>query len=140
MLCNVADWQELYEEEARISLLDRTGRCEQTLGRFSAAEFVHRKLLEQRREMLGEKHPSTLASMNEVGLALSDQGKYAEAEEMHRATLALSEEVSGKKHSSTLTVMNNLGLALSRQGKYEVGRGIQRSFIATKLCPSRSII
>lgn len=39
-----------------MSLLDRTGRCEQALGRFRAAELVHRKLLEQRTEVFGKKH------------------------------------------------------------------------------------
>jgi hypothetical protein len=107
---HVADLPELYEVDARMSLLDRTGRCEQTLGRFRGAELVHRKLLEQRTDLFGKEHSSTQKSMN--------QGKYAEAEEMHRETLALKVKVSGKEHPETLVSMSNLAQALSSQGNY----------------------
>lgn len=42
----VADLPELYEAEARMLLLVRTGRCEQTLGQFRGAELDHRRRLE----------------------------------------------------------------------------------------------
>ena len=53
--------------------------CEQTLGRYKAAEWVYRQLLEEREKVLGKEHLSTLMSMNNLALALSSQGKYAEA-------------------------------------------------------------
>jgi Tetratricopeptide repeat len=33
--------------------------------------------------VLGNEHPSTLMSMNNLALLLRDQGKYEQAEEMH---------------------------------------------------------
>ena len=46
--------------------------------------------------MLGEEHPSTLTSMNNVALVLSREGSYEEAEQIHRLALASSEGVLGK--------------------------------------------
>jgi tetratricopeptide (TPR) repeat protein len=128
----VADLAEVYGTEDCMSLLDRVGRCEQTLGRYKTAEVAHRKVLARRKEVLGKKHPSTLTSMNEVGVALYDQGNYAEAETMHRATLALREEVLGKKHPHTLTSMNNVGLALRGQGKYAEAETMHRATLALR--------
>jgi hypothetical protein len=48
--------------------------------------------------VLGKEHPSTLTSMNNLTLVLSNQGKYEEAEEMLRQSLGLSETVLGKEH------------------------------------------
>jgi hypothetical protein len=66
-------------------------------------------------KVLGKEHPSTLSSMNNLGLVLGSQGKYKEAEAMHRQTLQLKEKVLGKEHPSTLDSMNNLELVLGSQ-------------------------
>ena len=38
------------------------------------------KVLEVRRRVLGEEHPDTLISMNNLAVLYRDQGKYAQAE------------------------------------------------------------
>jgi tetratricopeptide (TPR) repeat protein len=117
---------------ARASLLDRIGRCQASLGQYSAAETTHRQALVLREKGLGEEHNQTLISMNEVGFALGFQGKYREAEFMNRQTLALKEKVLGLEHPDTLTSMNNLALVLSRQGKYEEAESMNRQTLALK--------
>ena len=102
------------EETAKASLLNRIGRCQASLGQYSAAETTHRQALSLRKRKLGSEHPDTLMSMNEVAVALKDQGKYAEAESMNRETLAWREKVLGREHPDTLTSMNNLALVLRR--------------------------
>jgi Flp pilus assembly protein TadD len=110
---------------------------------------TYRQTLELRRKVLGLEHPDTLASMNNLALALNRQGEYVEAEEMHRQTLelrrkvlglehpdtlasmnnlalALRRKVLGLEHPDTLASMNNLALALSRQGKYVEAEEIRR--------------
>jgi hypothetical protein len=54
---------EIYKADARMTLLDRIGRCEQTLGRYRTAEWAHRQLLDQRKILLGTEHLDTLASI-----------------------------------------------------------------------------
>jgi Tfp pilus assembly protein PilF len=46
--------------------------------------------------VLGKEHPSTLMSINNLGLVLSDQGKHEQAEEMHRQALGLMETGAGQ--------------------------------------------
>jgi Tetratricopeptide repeat len=63
-------------------------------------------------QILGAKHPSTLASMNNLANVLSRQDKYEQTEEMHRQELAICQMVLGTEHPSTLTSMNNLATNL----------------------------
>ncbi|RYP03439.1 hypothetical protein DL765_010496 [Monosporascus sp. GIB2] len=57
--------------------------------------------------------PSTLASMNNLGLVLRRQGKYEEAEQMHRQALQLQEKVLGREHPSTARNRKNLADCLA---------------------------
>jgi tetratricopeptide (TPR) repeat protein len=120
------------DEAVRASLLDRIGRCQSTLGQYSAAEVTHRQALALRERGMGQEDSSTLTSMNELAVALSSQGKYAEAESMHRQTLATSEKVLGVDHPDTLTSMNNLAGVLFRQGKYAEAESMHRQTLATR--------
>jgi tetratricopeptide (TPR) repeat protein len=128
----VAGLSDTVEETARASLLDRVGRCQATLGQYSAAGTTHRQALSLREKTLGKEHTQTLESMNEVGLALMNHGEYEEAEAMNKQTLALKETVLGREHPDTLTTMGNLALMLDRQGKYEAAEAMNRQTLALK--------
>ncbi len=65
--------------------------------------------------MLGEEHPETLASINNMGLLLRAQGKLAEAEPYWREALEKSRRVLGEEHPHTLTSINNMGVLLLNQ-------------------------
>jgi tetratricopeptide (TPR) repeat protein len=128
----VAGLSDTVEETARASLLDRVGRCQATLGQYSAAGTTHRQALSLREKTLGKEHTQTLESMNEVGLALMNHGEYEEAEAMNKQTLALKETVLGREHPETLTTMGNLAEVLGRQGKYEAAEAMNRQTLALK--------
>ncbi|KAH9862955.1 hypothetical protein J1614_010732, partial [Plenodomus biglobosus] len=100
------------DEMHEVEVPEWIGCCEQTLGRYRAAEQAYGQVLGRREKVLGKEHPSTLTSMNKLALARSCQGKYAEADAMRRATLALRERVVRKDHPHTLMSMNNLNTAL----------------------------
>ncbi|PQE27903.1 hypothetical protein CJF30_00009096 [Rutstroemia sp. NJR-2017a BBW] len=102
---------------AMAQLLDRVGKCQATLGQYRAAEETHRLVFSVRRKTFGKEDPRTLASMNEVGVALGQQGKYEAAEAMYRQALAVRKKVFSKNRPDTL-LMNNIAYALSRQGRY----------------------
>ncbi|KAF2806216.1 kinesin light chain 1 [Mytilinidion resinicola] len=127
------------DETARASLLDRVGRCQTSLGQYSAAETTHREVLLLREKSLGEEHYQTLASMNEVGITLIYRGryeaaesmnrqtlarseKYEEAESMNRQTLARSEKVLGPEHPHTLTSVYCLAHLLANRHRYGESR------------------
>ncbi|KAK0733541.1 hypothetical protein B0T26DRAFT_745576 [Lasiosphaeria miniovina] len=96
------------------------------MAKYEEAEQMHQQALELREKVLGREHPSTLSSMNNLGLVLKSQGKYEEAGQIHRQELSLSEKVLGREHPSTLTSMNNLALVLGSQGKYEEAEQMHR--------------
>ena len=52
----------------------------QAQGRLAEAEPYYRKALEVSRRVLGDEHPSTLSSINNMGGLLQAQGRLAEAE------------------------------------------------------------
>jgi hypothetical protein len=66
---------------------------------YEQAEEMHRQILGLQKTLLGKEHPSTLGSMNNLGM-------YEQVEEIHRQTLGLSETVLGKEHPNTLMSMN----------------------------------
>jgi CHAT domain-containing protein/tetratricopeptide (TPR) repeat protein len=68
--------------------------------------------------MLGETHPTTLSSMDNLALTYGAQGRWKEAEELEVRVVGTSRTTLGKGHPATLTSMNNLALVLSRQGRY----------------------
>jgi Tetratricopeptide repeat len=117
---HVATLPDLPKTEAWISLLDRIGSCQHSLGQYKAAEGTHRQILGIRRKELGKQHPDTLTSMKKVAQALRHQGKYVKAEKMHQETLALRKKVSGTEHSYMLTSMNNVAQALGETRNDEV--------------------
>jgi tetratricopeptide (TPR) repeat protein len=120
------------DERTRASLLNRIGRCQITLGQYSAAEAMIRRALVLREGARGQEDQSTLASMNDLAVTLEEQGKYAEAESMHRQTLATRQKVLGVDHPSTLTTMNNLAGVLDNQGKYAEAESMHRQTLATR--------
>ncbi|KAK7920679.1 kinesin light chain [Apiospora marii] len=114
------------EKDTLGSLQHNVAECYNLLGKYAAAEEMHRRTLALKETVLGREHPSTLDSMNNLAESLRQQGKYTEAEEMHRQTLGLKESVLGREHPSTLGSMNNLALVLDRQGKYDEATQKQR--------------
>ncbi|GAA0410654.1 hypothetical protein GCM10009530_73940 [Microbispora corallina] len=68
--------------------------------------------------MLGEEHPDTLTSQNNLALALRALGRLEEAEAEHRAVLEIRRRVLGEDHPDTLTSRNNLALVLRDLGRW----------------------
>jgi tetratricopeptide (TPR) repeat protein len=109
---------EVQELEGRMTLLERIGRCEWSLGRYRAAERAYRQAYEQRLAMSGREHPDTLMTMGNIALMLGCLDKWEEAENMHREELTLTKKVLGDQHPHTLTSQGNLALAVLGQWRY----------------------
>ena len=87
------------------------------IGQYPAALPLQESALATRRRVLGEEHPDTIISINNMGSLLANQGKLAEAEPYYRDTLEKSRRVLGAEHPDTITSINNMGLLLENQGK-----------------------
>jgi len=87
------------------------------LGLLDRALEPQRKALEIRRRELGDEHPDTLLSLNNLGSLLQAQGDLTEAEAFFRKALEVRCLTLGQEHPDTLTSLNDLGWLLHLQGK-----------------------
>jgi non-specific serine/threonine protein kinase/serine/threonine-protein kinase len=69
--------------------------------------------------VLGDEHPDTLLSINNMGFLLQAQGNLAEAEPYLREALEKRRRVLGEEHASTLISINNMGGLLLAQGRLQ---------------------
>jgi non-specific serine/threonine protein kinase/serine/threonine-protein kinase len=89
------------------------------LGRYERARPYAEAALATRRELLGDHHPDTLTSIDNLGTLLRDQGKLKEAESYLREALERRRRVLGDDHPDTFTTIENMGALLKVQGRLE---------------------
>jgi tetratricopeptide (TPR) repeat protein len=115
-----------FTEPVDIDLLFNIAGSFLLLGKYGEAGLTYQHTLDLRKKVLGEEHPDTLASMNNLAIVLQQQEKYKEAEKMHRQELGLTKKVLGKVHPDTLASMDNLANVLQQQEKYEEAEEMHR--------------
>ena len=86
-------------------------------GKLSEAESLYHEALRGWREALGDAHPVTLSSLNNLAVLLKDQGRLSEAEALCREALRGQREALGDAHPVTLGSLNNLAVLLKDQGR-----------------------
>ena len=90
----------------------------QRLGMSVEAETLIRRVLEIRVKTLGEDHPSSLVSLNQLADFLFSQGRIDEVEPLDRKTLEIRRRVLGAEHPDTLRSLNGLAATIFNQGRY----------------------
>ncbi|WP_200867669.1 tetratricopeptide repeat protein [Acidithiobacillus thiooxidans] len=76
-------------------------------------ELLFRRALEVREKVLGQEHPDTATSLNNLAGLLQAQGKLTEAEPLFRRTLEIQEKALGPEHPNTTNTRNNLEFLLN---------------------------
>jgi tetratricopeptide (TPR) repeat protein len=92
---------------------------------FAQAIEYGQDLLADREQVLGEAHPSTLTSRNNLAAAYRDAGRVGEAIPLFERTLADRERVLGETHPDTLTSRNNLAGAYQDAGRVDDAEGLR---------------
>jgi len=82
-------------------------------------------VLEGRRQQLGNSHPNTLSSVNNLAMLLDDQGKRAEAEPLYREAVNGMRKQLGP-HRNTYNAMNNFALLLQDKGSLDEAESLFR--------------
>jgi hypothetical protein len=77
-------------------------------GSYNTAEEMNRGALKGYSTVLGEEHPSTLTSMNNLALTFLEQGRWKEAEELGAQVVETRKRVLGKEHPNTLISISSL--------------------------------
>jgi CHAT domain-containing protein/Tfp pilus assembly protein PilF len=90
-----------------------------TQGDFSQAEALHRRALAVHEKELGPEHPTTLATLTNLGNVMMLQGKFKEAEQVFRRVLTAREKVLGPDHPDTAVSLNSVANSLFEQFKQD---------------------
>jgi hypothetical protein len=78
-----------------------------------------------KQRVLGQEHPSTLGSMNNLASIYINQGRLNKAESLQIQVLEMRRRVLGQEHPDTLSSMNNLTLIYINQGRLSEADSLQ---------------
>ena len=73
----------------------------------------------ERKRVLGEDHPDTLTSLNNLAGLFYSKGEYDRALPLFEECLAKRKRVLGEDHPSTLSSLNNLAFLFHSKGEYD---------------------
>ncbi len=98
--------------------------------RYREAEAKEREALAIRQKVLGELHPHTATSYNNVAFCLDNQSKHVEALPLYRKALAIREKVLGEKHPETADSYSNVAACLNYQDRHAEALPLFRKALA----------
>ncbi len=89
------------------------------MGQYQKAEPLYLKVVKIFEKILGEEHPHTASSYNNLAELYRNIGEYQKAEPLYLKALNIREKILGEEHPDKATIYNNLaGLYLS-MGQYQ---------------------
>ncbi len=112
-------------------LLNYAGTYVLTRGEPASARPLLERALRLRRSMLGEDHPDTLDSANNLALNLHELGQYEQARQLNDDTLT-RRRVLGEDHPDTLDSANNLAVNLDMLGLHEQARHLDDDTLTSR--------
>ncbi|MFF0154211.1 FxSxx-COOH system tetratricopeptide repeat protein [Micromonospora sp. NPDC005203] len=92
------------------------------LARYDEALALDEQVLEEQRELLGERHPHTLMTAGSLGADLRAVGRYAKALEHDQKTYDAWSEEFGEQHPRTLNAGNNRAHSYRLVGDFRSAR------------------
>jgi CHAT domain-containing protein/tetratricopeptide (TPR) repeat protein len=99
-------------------------------GKYAEGAAVARQALNIRKQVLGERHPLTAQSLNNLAMLLQAQGDYASARPLLAQALDIRKQVLGERHPDTAANLNNLATLLQEQGDYTGARPLYEQALA----------
>ncbi len=91
-------------------------------GRLREVMSATRRIVDIRREALGERNPAYAASLNHLGRLLWSQGDLAGAQPLIEQALRIEKENLGDRHPDYAKNLDNLALLFKAQGKLDQAR------------------
>ncbi len=93
-------------------------RFYQSLNLWTEAERCHERSLAISKTELGDRHPDTATSLNNLAVLYKSQGRYGEAEPLYVEALEIRKTELGDRHPDTAQGLNNLAELYRSQGRY----------------------
>ncbi|WP_423202526.1 CHAT domain-containing tetratricopeptide repeat protein [Microcystis flos-aquae] len=85
-----------------------------------------------RKQQLGDNHPDTATSLNNLAALYRVQGRYSEAEPLYKQALAIWKQQLGDNHPDTAISLNNLALLYKSQGRYSEAEPLLKQALAIR--------
>jgi CHAT domain-containing protein/tetratricopeptide (TPR) repeat protein len=98
--------------------LDQEARELRRQGRAREGVEPARRVLEIRRQELGQSHPDYGHSLNHLALLYAALGEYARAEPLYEQAREVFKRVLGEQHPEYATVLSNLAVLCDARGEY----------------------
>ncbi len=81
---------------------------------------------------MGDNHPLTATSLDNLAGLYHSQGRYSEAEPFYQEALAITKEQLGDNHPDTTVSLNNLALLYKSQGRYTEAEPLYQEALAIR--------
>ncbi|WP_287742819.1 CHAT domain-containing protein [Microcystis sp. M169S2] len=101
-------------------------------GKYNEAIPLAEQALAIRKQQLGENHPDSASSLNNLAGLYESQGRYSEAEPLYTQALAIRQQQLGANHISTANSLNNLANLYHRQGRYAEAEPLFKQALAIR--------
>jgi tetratricopeptide (TPR) repeat protein len=127
------------ERDAFLSAIDLNQQAEtlKSQGKHAQAQPLCEKALAIRRKLLGDDHPLTVQSYDNLAYNLNARGKYTQAQPLFETALEIRRRLLADDHPDTAVGYNNVAMSLHAQGRYaqaqpllEKALAIQRRLLA----------
>jgi len=102
-----------------------TARIYHDTGHMKEAEALEVVVVEKRKQVLGDEHPDTLASMQYLATTYWSLGRWSDAEALELVVLEKRKSVLGDDHHDTLIIMGNLAITYLYQGRWKEAEALQ---------------
>ncbi|MCX4243781.1 serine/threonine-protein kinase [Paraliomyxa miuraensis] len=102
-------------------------------GQFEAALEEFRAGLEQRKEALGEDHPTVASAYNNLATALLELGRFEEALEALEQARSIWQRSYGPRHPVVATAINGIGATLEHMGRFAQARAQLEQALAIRI-------
>ena len=114
------------EKPTHSGLWNRAAHYAWAAGRSKEARGILEDQLNVRRRVLGDEHPATLSSINNLAETLRALGETQTARDLHQKALDVRRRVLGDKHRATLASINNLASTLKALGETQAARDLHQ--------------
>ncbi len=115
----MAEWTRVLDETDKTWCGTGLARFYVSLSLWTEAERCYESALEIRRSELGDRHPDTATSLNNLAYLYKSMGEYDRALPLYESALEIYRSELGDRHPDTATSLNNLAYLYSSMGQYD---------------------
>jgi CHAT domain-containing protein len=131
----VLSWREATERDIALAEAERLNQQVIQLyqqGKYNEAIPLAEQALAIIKQQLGDNHPLTAQSLNNLAELYRVQGRYSEAEPLYNQALAIIKQQLGDNHPLTAQSLNNLAALYYSQGRYSEAEPIYKQALTIR--------